>query len=334
MQIHAEKKVSLWLKSVFVSLLLMICIGGITRLTGSGLSIVEWKPVTGVLPPIGELAWELEFIKYQQTPEFKLKNFDMTLPEFKKIFFWEYIHRLWGRLIGFIILIPAFLLWKQGVFSYWLRRRITFILALTLVQGGMGWFMVKSGLLSDPHVSHYRLAMHFLLALWILSAIVWTDFQVQYDLKEGKPRWSFFKFPLKIQIISFLFFMQLCYGAFLAGTKAGFAYSTFPTMNGEWFPQGALDLMPRWLNFFGNGIFIHWFHRFMGLILILFAWGIWAQERKKVFLHFAILMSLQFSLGVLTVIFHVPVSIGVIHQVVAVFVLYQILKVQFASMKV
>jgi len=328
-----KTSIHVWLKFVFFAVLLMIALGGATRLTGSGLSIVDWRPVTGTIPPLSQQDWEAEFAKYQNSPEFKLKNFALDLDGFKKIFFWEYVHRLWGRLLGFFLFIPGIYFWRKGQLPVWLKRRLLLLIALLAAQGLMGWIMVKSGLLHDPQVSHFRLAMHFMLAVFILSILRWTAWEAQIQRKPFR----FFQISFPLNAFLLLAIGQLIYGAFLAGTKAGWAFSTFPTMNGAWFPPDALTMNPLVLNFFENGIFIHWFHRLLGTILLATAWILFYKNKEpllqKPYLHLVGVLSTQYVLGILTVMLHVPVVLGVLHQLVAVVFFIAILKIIFVEAK-
>ena len=301
----------------------MVLLGGTTRLTGSGLSIVDWRPVTGIVPPLSTADWEMEFQKYQTSPEFQKKNFQLTLAGFQKIYFWEYFHRVWGRLLGFFLVLPALWFWRR--LEPWLKKRLVFIFCLLALQGFMGWFMVKSGLLDRPEVSHFRLAVHFFLALWLLSILRWTEWELA---SKRKGFWKSFRLPTAV--LGFLLLMQLAYGAFLAGTKAGWTFSTFPSMNGQWFPDGALALQPFFANFVENGIFIHWWHRVLGTIFLV-AVGIAMVKRGAGFSRLLLLslVFLQYVLGITAVVFHIPVSLGVAHQFVAVLVTMALLKVVF-----
>lgn len=306
-----------WFAAIYLTILVMVLLGGATRLTGSGLSIVEWRPVTGTLPPLSESEWQAEFAKYQTSPEFRLKNSHLDLNGFRRIFLWEYVHRLVGRFLGMLLLLPALYLWLRKRGEPWLRRRALTLSLLIAAQGLMGWLMVKSGLVSRPEVSHFRLAAHFLLAVSSLLVVAWT----WLELGLGQARLKRVgRGPI---VLGGLIFLQLIYGAFLAGTKAGWAYSTFPTMNGEWFPTGGLALEPVLANLVENGFFIHWLHRLLGTILLLVLCANALYRRRQAGSAGAsvilVLIGLaQYGLGVATVVFHVPVSLGVAHQFVAI----------------
>ena len=310
-------KIAIWFRFEFYAILIMVLLGGTTRLTGSGLSIVDWRPVTGAIPPLNEAQWKEEFLKYQTSPEFKVKNFQLDLDGFKKIFFWEYVHRLWGRLLGFFLVLPALYFWRR--MEKWVKIRVVVVFLLLGMQGMAGWLMVKSGLLSSPNVSHFRLAIHFLLALWILFIVRWTELEVGSGRKSLA---SAFRHKKLILLCSILI-LQLTYGAFLAGTKAGWAFSTFPTMNGQWFPSGALAFAPGWLNLFENGILIHWIHRAVGtafLALVLYFVFQSAHQDRRALLPLGVFVFAQYLLGAVIVMLGIPVYLGVAHQFLAVIV--------------
>jgi heme a synthase len=308
-----------WFLALYVTILAMVILGGATRLTGSGLSIVEWRPVTGIVPPLSEGDWQREFAKYQSSPEFRLKNAGMDVAGFRRIFLWEYVHRLVGRLLGFLLLIPALALWALRKGDPWVRRRALGLTLLVAAQGLMGWLMVKSGLVARPEVSHFRLAAHFMLAVSTLLVVAWTWLEL------GLGRARIRRAGASTIALGAVIAGQLVYGAFLAGTKAGWAYATFPTLNGEWFPSGGWALQPAMENLVANGLFIHWWHRVLGTLLLSLLWWNFARQRGRkeggvrgAALALACLGTLQYSLGVLTVLLHVPVALGVAHQFVAI----------------
>jgi cytochrome c oxidase assembly protein subunit 15 len=296
-------------------ILLMVLLGGATRLTGSGLSIVEWRPVTGAIPPLNEQQWQAEFAKYQTSPEFRSKNADLTLDGFRRIFLWEYVHRLVGRLLGMLLLLPGIYLLVRRRGPWWVRKRFVYLTLLVALQGLMGWLMVMSGLVDRPQVSHFRLAAHFLLAVITLLAVVWT----WSELAEGRKRLR--SAPRRVWGVGALLFSQLLYGAFLAGTKAGWAFPTFPTLNGEWFPTGGWADQLGLANIVENGLFIHWFHRVLATLLLAVIWVVAANSRgaaRKAAMRMASVVTLQYLLGIITVLAHIPVPLGVAHQFVAI----------------
>lgn len=312
----------------------MIILGGITRITGSGLSIVEWNLISGIIPPLNNDEWNIAFEKYKQFPQYKKVNYGMTIDGFKYIFLWEYLHRFLGRLIGVVFIVPFLIFYFKGQFDSSLKRRLLFVFFLGGLQGFLGWFMVKSGLVDNPNVSHYRLAAHLFLALFLLS-FLWVTILKVVDLPRIKVNGKIIKLS---NFILALILIQILFGAFTAGLKAGYAYNTFPTMNGEWIPAGLLNLEPSWMNFFDNGITIQFIHRILGSLLVI---GILCglvnskknnPEISKYFYLLFFIVVIQFSLGVLTLLYHVPVTIAVLHQGVAVVLLltsvYQNFKVK------
>lgn len=327
-----KKSVSYWLLLNAFLIFIIVGVGGTTRLTQSGLSIVDWDPLMGVLPPLTEKQWQESFARYQQFPEFHKKHFWMELSDYKKIFFWEYIHRLLARKVGLVFFIPLLYFWVRQQIPNWLKWRGTFIFALGGAQGLMGWMMVKSGLVDNPFVSHYRLTAHLGLALLVFSLIVWTylDYVSEGKNQErskakllGQPfRWI----PLCFLILVSL---QILYGGLVAGLKAGWAYNTFPLMAGQWIPNSLMYLQPWYLNFFDNMTTVQFIHRSLAWtiffsISIIFIWS--RLKGKGIFssstlLGLLILVFIQFILGVLTLIYHVPVTLGVLHQLMAVLLL-------------
>jgi cytochrome c oxidase assembly protein subunit 15 len=313
-----------WLWTGAGLIFVMLIIGGITRLTGSGLSMTDWNLIMGAIPPMNEPEWMAVFERYQQFPQYQKLNMGMTLTEFKAIFFWEYVHRLLGRVIGIVFLIPFLFFWIGGYFSRRMFRRALVLFGLGALQGAIGWFMVKSGLIDMPHVSHYRLAFHLLLAFLLVSCCAW--FALDIDNQRPKSRNIA---DLKIKswsiAVAMLFFVQATWGAFTAGLDAGYIYNTFPMMNGAWLPLEAWAMKPRILNLVENPATVQWMHRLMGTLLGLATIWLWIRTRKanvrsSVKMKSTILLGLilvQYSLGVLTLLYHVPVALGVSHQAVA-----------------
>ena len=307
-----------WLGMLCVLVVGMVLIGGITRLTGSGLSMVEWKPVSGVLPPLGEAAWAEEFARYQASPQYRLVNAGMTLEAFQRIFFWEYVHRVAGRVVALALIVPFALLALRRRLGGHVQRRLALASGLVLLQGAMGWYMVKSGLTHLPRVSHYRLAAHLSLALLLLSLLFWLLLTLRpfpLPLGEGRgeglsphrvPRASGFTMLALVAL-------QLVYGAFMAGLHAGHMFSTFPTMNGAWVPAGLLAAG----GLLENPVSVHFIHRALGLGVLLGAvalvWRARTGERHAAGCLLATLL-LQTALGAATVLLHVPVWLAVLHQ--------------------
>jgi cytochrome c oxidase assembly protein subunit 15 len=318
------RPVVIWLVGVCLMIVLMVAVGGITRLTGSGLSMVDWKPIMGAFPPRSEAAWQDTFSRYQASPQYQQVNEGMSLDAFKRIFFWEYVHRLLGRLIGVVFLVP---------YLYFLARRqvrgpLAAKLGLAFVLGGaqglLGWYMVKSGLVDKPHVSHFRLAAHLSLALALLAYLWWLILDLLP--RRSIPGRSVGR-ALRVMAVGFalLLCLQIIYGAFVAGLKAGYFFNTFPTMQGFWFPPGMYDADPASNDFFNNPIMVQFVHRCLGWILGCLAVGTWLVGRRSLLesratagLNTLLFLTLtQFTLGALTLVFMVPVALATLHQVVA-----------------
>lgn len=294
-----------WLGLTAFLLWLMIMLGGATRLTHSGLSIVEWKPITGIIPPLTHAEWMAEFRNYQQYPEYKLLNHGMTLSDFQFIFWMEFSHRLLGRLLGLCFFVPLIFFYKQ--LNHFEKKMSMLLLVLGAAQGFMGWYMVKSGLLSNPYVSHYRLTAHLLIAVFIMAGLVvmiLRRLSLSAAAAEESKKAIVFTFGLQI--------LTLVYGGLVAGLKAGLMYNTFPLMAGQWIPAEWAELKPIWLNFFENGAFVQWAHRIFALSSLACVWYVYL--RYKVARWWAYATSLQVILGVVTLVLHVPVFWGTLHQ--------------------
>jgi cytochrome c oxidase assembly protein subunit 15 len=297
----------------------MIMLGGATRLTHSGLSIVEWKPITGIIPPLTESAWLEEFAKYQQSPEYQLVNFGMSLSEFKFIFFMEYAHRLLGRFMGLWFAIPLIYFWMRQKLPTFLKKNAVLALVLGFCQGFMGWYMVKSGLVKDPSVSHYRLTIHLLLAIAIMGILLWSAFRLM-TIDRGYIKETFS--IKKLAHISIgLVMLTITYGGLVAGLKAGLIYNTYPLMEGHFLPSEWLFIQPTILNFIENPATVQFIHRWLAAVAfgIAFYTGILAFKSAKPDLRFAGFLlagaaTLQFILGILTLLLTVPVSLGTLHQ--------------------
>jgi len=313
-----NKYVMLWLVICLLMVILMVGIGGYTRLSGSGLSITEWKPVSGITPPFGESGWLDEFSKYKNSPEFKKVNFDFTLSDFKQIYLVEYFHRLVGRLTGFIFIIPfLFFIWRKMLKPKHIYLLSTIFL-LSALQGACGWYMVKSGLASNPHVSHFRLALHLGLALLIFSMLLWCFLSYKNSPQISAPS-SILYLSL---FTTFILFTQIMLGAFVAGLKGGLIYNSFPLMN--------CSLIPDEVYFHGlfnlsSPAIVQFFHRvfgFIALFLILFlTFNIFHKKLDQRLGKRAILLTIaciaQIILGILTLIKIVPLELALLHQLLA-----------------
>jgi cytochrome c oxidase assembly protein subunit 15 len=307
-----------WLIALWVLVLLMVMIGGVTRLTGSGLSIVEWAPVHGVLPPLSGEAWQNAFDAYQNSPQFQHQNHWMVLDDFKRIFFWEYLHRLFGRLIGAAFFIPWLAFVIRGTLRGAWARRTFGLMVLGGLQGALGWFMVMSGLVNEPRVSHYRLAAHLLLGIGVGQVILWQALEITAPRDAGNA------LPARSRWLAFgllpLLALQIVYGAFMAGTRAGYIASTFPDMNGRYSPAWFFTNDSMWLNLLDNPLSIHYLHRAIGFAVLAYACVTWWFLRKhggevRFASHgFLIAVLGQLALGAMTVMLRVPIPVAVAHQ--------------------
>lgn len=327
----------IWLFGTCFLIWLMIMLGGATRLTHSGLSIVEWKPVTGILPPLSDSAWQDEFAKYQQFPEYKLVNSGMTISEFKFIFFMEYAHRLLGRLIGLFFFVPLVYFWVRGQLSPLVKKMSVAAMVIGAGQGVMGWYMVKSGLVKDPAVSHYRLAAHLLLAMLLYAMLFWTALKELYPLPKIRQK-RLAGAAGMLHLGSFFLLLTIVYGAFVAGLKAGLIYNTYPLMEGSFIPSEWNFLQPLYLNFLENAATVQWMHRTIAIltfatISISMVWlmrlGVSESLKQSAILALGGVF-LQVCLGIMTLLHQVPVFLGTLHQGTAVIVLTLVLYVKFA----
>ena len=309
-----------WLALICSVIVGIIVVGGITRLTHSGLSMVEWRPIYGILPPLSHAQWTTVFDAYKQFPEYKQLHVGMSLFEFKKLFFWEYLHRVLARLLGLIILIP-FLYWlvTRRLSAYMTRRAFVMCL-LVLVQGVAGWLMVKSGLINRPDVSHYRLAIHLVLAFFLFEYVIWT-FWTLGDEPNTRVELGFLPSSQMGFGMVALVVIQIVYGAFVAGLDAGFGYNTFPKMNGYWLPPSASSQYPVWTNFFSNPVTVQFVHRCLAVWLLIRTWllGVLVLRSsntylKRAFYLFCGAVCIQFVLGVLTLLYVVPIPLAILHQ--------------------
>ncbi len=300
----------LWLLATALLIWAMIMLGGVTRLTQSGLSIVEWKPITGVIPPLSDTDWQTAFQSYKQFPEYQMVNQDMTLKEFKFIYLMEYTHRLLGRLLGLVFFIPLVIFWWRQWLPESMKKQSLVILGLCCLQGAVGWYMVKSGLVNVPTVSHYRLALHSELAFCMLGLTVW----VLLDYMKGQ-RNQRHKIPKVFLLVFALQLLTMIYGAFVAGLKAGVLYNTFPLMEGQWLPAEWAFHKPLWLNFFENPVTVQWMHRVLAFLSLGLVWvGYFNYKDSHLVLIWALSVTMQVVLGALTIVFDVPVSLGALHQ--------------------
>lgn len=312
--------VALWLFTVAGLVALMVVIGGLTRLTESGLSMVEWKPITGWLPPLSEAAWIAEFEKYKQFPEYQKINIGMTLEGFQSIYWLEYIHRVLGRLIGLVFAVPMLLFWISGRIPAGMKPHLVAMFLLGGSQGALGWFMVASGLVDHPDVSHYRLTAHLGLAFFIFAYLLWGGLSL---LRYG--RMISGRGGGLAAVLTVLVFVQVLSGGLVAGMNAGLAHNTWPLMDGAFIPDGLLIANPWWINFLENAMTVQFQHRMLayGVFVLAVVTAISLKGKAPVGLRHGLLTAVlvQLGLGIATLLAHVPVSLGTLHQAGAVVVL-------------
>jgi cytochrome c oxidase assembly protein subunit 15 len=322
--VRVDRGVGLWLFVIAAMIGLMVIVGGLTRLTGSGLSITEWQPVTGVIPPSSDAGWQAEFAKYQGTPQYELLNRGMGLAGFKAIYWWEWTHRLLGRLIGVVFLVPFLLFLKQGRIDRGIAVRLGIIFLLGAAQGALGWWMVQSGLTgARVAVSQYRLAAHLGLAMVLFGYVFWTGLEISGARRSNVERVARFQ-PFAAGLAA-LVFVQIILGAFMAGLDAGRAFSSWPTYAGAWIPPGLYDLSPWWINHFENHALVHFQHRTVGYAVAVAVIWLYVTLRRSgadrplkiAGIHAVVLTALQIALGIFTVISFVALPLAALHQLCA-----------------
>lgn len=306
----ARRRVVLWLLACCLLVFGMVVLGGATRVSGSGLSMVRWQPFT-LLPPLSAAEWEASFAAYRLSPQFRLDNVGMDLAGFRSIFWLEYLHRLAGRGVGLAFALPLAAFWRCGAVDARLARRLLVILALGAAQGLAGWLMVASGLVDRPQVSHLRLATHLLLALTLLAALEWTAL----DILRGAAAPS-----LRAAVLPGLAVLTIAWGALVAGLHAGLACDTFPLMDGRVFPDGGLALRPWPANLLDNPLAVQFTHRLLAAATLLTANGLWLARGRR-YRAAALWTWVQAGLGTATVTLHVPPVLAVTHQAGAVVLL-------------
>lgn len=325
--VEPDRFIMIWLVSICLMILAMIVLGGITRLTRSGLSIVNWSPILGILPPLSRSDWAVAFQQYRLYPEYRLLNPEMTLTGFKSIYFWEYAHRLLGRLITLALVGPGLLFFLRGRIRPALASRLGTGLLLIGAQGALGWYMVRSGLVDRPWVSHYRLAAHLGLGLASLGYFVWLVLDLRFPGHASKAARAANASPARLvstalKAFLLLLFMQALYGALTAGLKAGFVYNTFPKMNGQWIPSGIWPGALGWSSLIDNSATVQFIHRTIGwsllfsviaLVLLLGRTPMTVRQRIGLCLLVAAI-SVQFALGVTTLLMHAPLLVASLHQ--------------------
>lgn len=319
----SQKRIYNWLITGCILIILMIILGGITRLTQSGLSIVKWEPIMGTIPPLSDSEWEQSFDEYRKTPEFVHYNSHFELSDYKKIFFWEYLHRTLARLIGLVFIFPCLYFWVKGKFDTQTKKAVFIIFILGILQGILGWVMVKSGLKDVPHVSHYRLAAHLITALLLILYIYWVALRLKYVRKS-----TFSPIERHTWILLGLLLLQVIYGAFVAGLKAGLMYTTFPKMGSYWIAPELSILFERegLMALVSTGSWVQFIHRAMAMVILgmyliigfkILRMGMNGIVRKS-FRFVGLLLLTQITLGILTLLNAVPITLAAIHQAVAV----------------
>jgi cytochrome c oxidase assembly protein subunit 15 len=313
-----HRAMAAWLLACCALVFAMVVVGGITRLTHSGLSIVEWQPLVGAIPPLNETQWEETFAKYRRTPEFRLRNHDMTLAGFKGIFWWEYAHRLLGRVIGAAFLLPFLYFLARGRLKGSLVGKLGAIFILGGLQGALGWYMVKSGLVDDPRVSSLRLAAHLGLAFLIYGAMLWVALGLLVPRREPAAAGA----RVHAATLALTVFLMVLSGALVAAIRAGFAYNTFPLMNGRWIPPEIFLVDPWWANFVHNMATVQFVHRWIAALIALLAVTLWmrlpragASDRARTWSDaLLVAVAAQIGVGIATLVMRVPLPLAAIHQ--------------------
>ena len=318
-----DRAISHWLLICLLLIFLMVVLGGVTRLTGSGLSMVNWHPIHGSIPPLTSDEWDEEFSFYQQSPEYKKINRDMNVHDFKSIFWFEYSHRLLGRVIGLVFFVPFVYFWWRKKIKPGLTPKLLTMFVLGGFQGLLGWYMVKSGLVNNPHVSQYRLTAHLVSAILIYGFILWTWLDLRYPKKSQALQDSQLNRWCQVSLgLLCLVLLTIVSGGFVAGLKAGLIFNTFPLMGGHWIPEGILAISPWYMNFFENKVTVQFGHRVLAIATaaLLFVWyikgrGLFDNKRlTSSFKWIGMMVIIQVTLGLSTLLFQVPVPIAAMHQ--------------------
>jgi cytochrome c oxidase assembly protein subunit 15 len=316
------RPVRIWLYCIAAMVLLMVAVGGVTRLTGSGLSIATWEPISGAIPPLSDAAWQAEFDNYKQIPQYLVENPNMTMDGFKAIFWPEWGHRLLGRLIGFAFLVPFLVFLVQRRFSWKLAGPLAALFVAGGLQGVIGWWMVSSGLEKLTSVSQYRLATHLSAALVLFLALIWVARTLGPPIRDAAAaqtkRWP-------IAVLLALIFLQIAAGAFVAGLHAGMGYNTWPLMDGAIIPAGLGAMEPAWRNLFENAMTVQFDHRMIAYAIVAYvAFLVWRQSRAGGFSsvngwlpRLGLLVLVQVALGITTLVLVVPLPLALGHQVLA-----------------
>lgn len=324
------RSVRLWLWVVVAMIGAVVVVGGATRLTDSGLSITEWQPLVGVIPPLTQADWEAVFAKYRLIPEYRIVNAGMTLEGFKTIFWWEWGHRFLARAVGVVFAVPLVVFWARGRIPRGWRAALVGLFGLGGLQGALGWYMVKSGLAERVDVSQYRLAAHLGLAFSILGAAAWIAMAMAPAKVRGPvlATTSIGQRRVAFALLA-LVFLQVILGAFVAGMRAGLAHNTWPLMDGQWLPAGLGAMSPWWANLFENALTVQFDHRMVAYLIavmtVVHAWMVGRVSDDPAFVASARLLVLavlvQIALGIWTLLWHVPLGLGLVHQGFAVVLL-------------
>ncbi|MDR3470209.1 MAG: COX15/CtaA family protein [Devosia sp.] len=316
------RPVRIWLYAIALLVLVMVAVGGITRLTGSGLSITSWEPISGTIPPLSDQAWQAEFDNYKHIPQYAVDNPNMTLEGFKTIFWPEWSHRLLGRLIGLAFFVPFLVFLVQRRFTWKLAGPLALLFVAGGLQGVLGWWMVSSGLEKLTSVSQYRLAAHLSAALLLFLSLIWVARSLEPKVRDARAgltaRW-----PLVLLLL--LIMMQIAAGGFVAGLKAGMGYNTWPLMDGSLIPAGLGVMDPLWRNIFENALTVQFIHRSIAYVIVLYAlFLLWRQSRAGGFggvngwmPRLGLLVLLQVALGITTLLTFVPLPLALGHQALA-----------------
>ena len=326
-----------WLLTSFILVFIMVIVGGLTRLTNSGLSITEWELFTGILPPMTQARWDMYFDAYKKIPQYYLLNHNMTIDEFKIIFYWEYFHRILGRIIGLFFLIPLiFFYYTKKIKKNYLQVSLI-VFALILLQGFVGWYMVESGLVNEVTVSHYRLSLHLSIAFFIISILFWMllNFKnYQYFFNNQKRNIFYFYFLI------FLLFVQIIIGAFVSGLDAGKIYQTWPLMNYSYFPDDIILKNFKFLLDFNNEALVQFYHRNIAYFIIIYVAGlgfyIFKNNIKKLFKPFYILsifLIAQVLLGIITLLSGLNIYLASAHQICSIFLILSVINLYYCYIK-
>ncbi len=326
---------SFWLISLITLVAFIIIVGGLTRLTDSGLSITKWELIDGIIPPLNANHWEEYFLAYKSIPQYTYLNANMTMQEFKVIFFWEYFHRILGRIIGLLFFIPFIFFIFKRVLNNYLMQRLFVISALILLQGFIGWYMVESGLIENTSVSHYRLSLHLLTAFIIFSSLIWI--YMNHSLRNKKSFFNIASSFFFLKVLLFLIFLQIIIGAFVSGLDAGKIYQTWPLMNGTYLPSD--DFLNNLFNF-NDPSFVQFLHRNVAYIIFIISIyaGIYIfkneiKELYKSYIFFISIITLQVLLGIFVLFTNVNIFVASLHQISSIFLIVSCLYLYFRSIR-